>query len=478
MSANRLFSLECESLLRDTYTRVESGFVATRVAATLQTSTNTLRTTRNTPRLSGKIYWLLACLALVCGEVHFAQWTPRLVAQNPQVPQTDRWDTRVESEWNRTFDFGAGWTGGDGAGTVDLGRDRILWMFADSLVGEIDGSKHAAGTRMVNNVLAIQSFSGATKPDAGQFSFFWGDRNKKNPAAWCVPDPQYVRPTVELTHPKHPNGWYWPAGGAAVVGTVDPKLVLFCFHVGRTVEDRGVWSFKNVGGAMLVVDNPQEDPDAWQPRQVDLGFVVDADQVAGNKRLKETSWGMSCCSLVESEDNRWVLVFGNRQASKFNRELLVARVRPGEIEDTRCWEFFTGDQDNDRWSSDASLAVGIAERVAAEFSIHHLTSGETSRWVMVHSHALLGTGIYIRTAEHAWGPWSDPEKIYDVPDVAKSRNYFTYAAKAHPKVSPPGRLQISYVVNSTDFWEMLSDTSIYKPRFISINIEALFTEDK
>jgi len=45
-----------------------------------------------------------------------------------------------------------------------------------------------------------------------------------------------------------------------------------------------------------------------------------------------------------------------------------------------------------------------------------------------------------------------------------------YGAKAHPHLSAPGELLISYHVNTFDFWENFSagGVDIYRPRFIKL----------
>mgnify|MGYP000612110995 CR=1 FL=1 len=52
---------------------------------------------------------------------------------------------------------------------------------------------------------------------------------------------------------------------------------------------------------------------------------------------------------------------------------------------------------------------------------------------------------------------------------------FTYAAKGHPHLSAPGELLISYIVNSHDFTELVSNSSIYRPQFISVNLDPIVT---
>ncbi len=394
---------------------------------------------------------------------------------------------KIDAAWNKTFEkFKTGWTGGDGAGTIDLGDGRTVWLFGDSLIGTVKEGKHAAGTHMINNAIAIQKINDDRRPAADQFQFAWGAKDAAGkPTAWVVPDPQKVKPTVPITNKKYPHGWYWPAGGGCLIETAtkdkkQKKLITFMFHVGRTAQDRGVWSFKNIGGAMVVVDHPEKPVNQWKPRQLDLPFTVDIDQVElarkeSRKEVYETTWGMSC--LVEPASdrsgNKTVYIFGARQKTKFNRQLLVARVPASRIEDFKSWRFFAGEN---RWSKSASEAKPIANQMAAEFSVHVVAVDGKRKFVLIQSDPMLGTKIYARTADSPAGPWSKRIVLYDVPDVRKSKNYFTYAAKAHLELSPRGKLVVSYVVNSQDFWEMLRDASIYRPRFVTVSIKELFKE--
>src|SRR5262249_3339249 len=115
-------------------------------------------------------------------------------------------------ELTRRFERTAGWTGGDGAFTVPLGRERTLWLFADSWIGKVEGGRRV-GARMINNAAAWQSLSDLKAP----LRFFWGEGK--------APD--------ALLRPTRPGAWYWPGDGALVGG----KLYLTSKVVRR--QDKG-----------------------------------------------------------------------------------------------------------------------------------------------------------------------------------------------------------------------------------------------
>jgi hypothetical protein len=74
------------------------------------------------------------------------------------------------------------------------------------------------------------------------------------------------------------------------------------------------------------------------------------------------------------------------------------------------------------------------------------------------------------------GPWTDRTVIYRTPESNRP-NLFTYNAVAHPEFMDGESLLISYNVNSSNFADLFADTSIYRPRFIRVNLNDLFSND-
>jgi hypothetical protein len=144
--------------------------------------------------------------------------------------------------------------------------------------------------------------------------------------------------------------------------------------------------------------------------------------------------------------------------------LVVARVAVDKVEDFTQWRFRTADG----WSDQSQDAASLATYVTTEFSVTRLNAGEHPLWVLIQSEAWFGTRVMARTARSMFGPWSKAEPVYQVPNVDSNKKHFTYAAKAHPEISRPGELLVSYVVNSFDFGESSSNASIYRPRFVRV----------
>jgi hypothetical protein len=52
--------------------------------------------------------------------------------------------------------------------------------------------------------------------------------------------------------------------------------------------------------------------------------------------------------------------------------------------------------------------------------------------------------------------------------MSKDKRIFCYAAKAHPSQGTDDALMISYVANSYDVGQVITDASLYWPRFVNV----------
>jgi hypothetical protein len=92
---------------------------------------------------------------------------------------------------------------------------------------------------------------------------------------------------------------------------------------------------------------------------------------------------------------------------------------------------------------------------------------EDGRTILVYQ---LGNQVAIRIGESPTGPFNFYQIIYDCPEVKQNPNIFVYNAKAHPHLSKPGQLLISYNVNTFNLIDHFLDADIYRPRFITLEI--------
>ena len=378
-----------------------------------------------------------------------------------------------DAKWDAVFDRTSGWTGGDVVGSVDLGHGRVLWLFGDTWIGEVAEGAHSPGSRMANNSMGLHvgdSCKPGDPPAPSEIRFYWGKNDAAgHPTAWIVPDPLRVKGSTKTTDPEHPHGWYWPTGGAAVVlgPHGKPCLLVFLFHVGKAEGQAGVWAFKSLGGALAVIDNFDQPVEKWRVEQHDIPYAISTDMAKADTGLRETSWGMAALWQPADAKNApgGLYVYGIRNQSPLNRQLLLARVPADAVDQPGKWRFYA---DSGQWSGRLQDATPVAEDLVNELSVEEYVVEGRPLLIMVHSEPLLGRHIFVRTASRPEGPWTRPMPVYSVPEVDRRRTYFTYAAKGHLQLSRQGELLISYVVNSHDFRAMFQDATIYRPRFISI----------
>ncbi len=368
-------------------------------------------------------------------------------------------------EWDAAFTRTEGWTGGDAAGSVDLGNGRTLWMFADSWIGGVAEGKHAPGSHMINNAIAVHdsSFLGNCRvPRYKDISFYWGPADKKGkPTAWIIPE---IEP--EKT-------WYWFNGSGVVIPSPEGqnRLVMFLFKLTTRGEEGSAWNFQGIGSAMAIVDNFTVPPDKWKVRQVEIPYGAGFSSQPGDSLVRITNWGVSTWlpeGGIENESERRLYIYGIDDTNPWDKHLLLARVKPEDIEKLDMWEYYAGEKE---WSSGMDDAISIAGGMVSELSVDEYSENGKMTLILTQSEPMFGKRILVRTASNPEGPWSDPEPVYTVPGLDRGKDYFTYAAKGHLHLSCNGELLISYIINSNSFWDMAGDASIYRPRFVRVPVE-------
>ena len=374
-------------------------------------------------------------------------------------------------EWDAVFSRTEGWTGGDVAGTIDLGDGRTVWVFGDSWIGKVSGGKHAPGSHMINNAIGVQhssSLGRARAPRYDEIKFFWGPLNKKKkPTAWIIPQTQAE------------NRWYWASGGGVVIPGPNrqSRLIVFLFLITKRGEQDSTWNFKQIGTAMAIIDNAQEPAEKWNVRQLAIPYTIGEDQANRNSAVRETNWGV--CAFLrtqrnESGTNTYLYIYGIYDAQSTNKQLMLARVPAVDFEKLDHWRFYAG---QGRWSSRMCDAVHITDNMASELSIDEYIENTRSTFLMVHSEQLLGRRIMVRSAPNPEGPWSEPKSVYTVPGLDRGKDYFTYSAKGHLYLSRKNELLVTYIINANNFWDMAADAVIYRPRFIRVPLDHVLPQN-
>lgn len=350
-------------------------------------------------------------------------------------------------EFNKLFEQTEGWIGGDGAYSVALTKDRTLWLFSDTWVGQVRDGKRQAAT-MVNNSAAWQDGQG--KDAKVRFFVKMPPNNQTKPATEnAKPKP------IALLIPDEEQSWFWLQAGAIA----KERLSLFVSRIEKTKEP-GAFGFREIGRELATIANPQDEPTSWRATRQKIPFAIyEADR-------------QLCFGAAILAEGEYFYVYGTDETRKKpfpERSSIVARVAQEKIADFSSWRFYHGGQWGDDWKQAEHLAKGLA----AEYSVSLLPGTEKSgvkQFALVYTESGLSDKILLRTATAPQGPWSDSQVVFQCPEMALDKKVFSYAAKAHPMLSSDGELIISYVVNSFDFWQVFKDAQLYWPRFVRVPI--------
>jgi hypothetical protein len=350
-------------------------------------------------------------------------------------------------EWTALFDRTSGWTGADGIFSIPASgvntpgtasQTTTTFLFADTVIGEVrpDG-RRVSGARIVNNTLA--TLHGGT-PDPSQIEFHWRTEGGQ-PRSVVVPE----------TPEAGPGTWYWNQDGV-VIGNTLHSLFL------RVGPAPGAFPFEIVGVALVSITVGEGLP--TDVRQRDTPFFRPDQPGRGNIQFGAGIMTNTAAAGAPHPDG-YFYVYGVQNDPR--KKLLVARVRPEHFEDFDRWRFWDGET----WNPSLDAAEPVTDRISNELSVTPLTDG---RYLLVFQLDALAPSVAVRVGESPVGPWGEVERVYRAPEVDGDPNTFVYNAKAHPHLSAPGELLVSYNVNTFDFWgAFFADASLYRPRFIRLS---------
>ena len=159
----------------------------------------------------------------------------------------------------------------------------------------------------------------------------------------------------------------------------------------------------------------------------------------------------------------YIYIYGT-QNDPLIKQLVAARVKPGHIADFDQYEYYNGTE----WTPHIEDSAPLTGRVSSELSVTPLPDG---RYILVFQEDTLGQFVDVKIGNSPVGPWGQPIQIYHCPEPGMLKDVYTYNAKAHPSLSAPGELLISYNVNTFNFLDHFNHADIYHPRFIRLKLK-------
>ncbi len=376
----------------------------------------------------------------------------RSVADNSNLT-TLKYRVEEAKLWTDIFKRNSGWFGADGIFAVPLnGKENIslsdtsenmIW-FSDSMVGDIVDGKPKNSTTLHNTVAFIKG----GEPKKNSIQFHW-DKDGKGEAK-----------TVFTPHTpsSKPGDYYW-LGDGFVNTEKDNTTYIFAYRM-HNIDSKDDWSFRLMGTNVIAIPAGSRPPFKNQ-RQFETPLVFHVTNA-----MDDGSFGAGIFVNIKragaANPDGYVYVYGVKGKEK---NLVVARVLPKQFEELDKWRFWDGKG----WSRDMRSVASLTSNVSNELSVSPLPDG---RYVLVFQLNGMSSTVAMCLGASPVGPFGPAIKLYECPEGKENKNYFTYNAKAHPSLSKPGELLISYNVNSFDFPnELQKNPNLYRPRFIKLKFE-------
>ena len=393
---------------------------------------------------------LLLFSLLACQNKPSEQASDDTTTHAAQDPYAFEFSTEAAPEWTELFYRKSGWFGADGIFSIPLtgvdvpgnqGNTETLLVFSDTYIGEVgEDNAPLPGNTMVNNTVAY--IDGLT-PTREHIRFHYHRDSDGRPATFFVPDNANAR-----------EGQYYWLGDGFVNQELDDKLHLFAYHVSMTGP--GVFDFAVANVSLLTIPDARKPPfegyeQVTTPLHINNDIVGEGDLGAGV--LVNTAWAGA------PDPDGFVYVYGCVGAAK---QLVAARVRPAQFEDFDQWQYWTGDQ----WSADITQIGGITDNLSNELSVTPLNDG---RYLLTFQVMGISDKVGVRVGQSPVGPFGPIIEVWTTPEINEPPGLLPYNAKAHPNLSQPGELLISYNTITADFWnDIQKNAHIYRPRFIKL----------
>jgi len=324
-----------------------------------------------------------------------------------------------------------GWYGGDGAYSIKLDEERILWLFGDTFVAREEGKKDRVDMDVVlGTTLAI---SACSVNNEFQIQYYLKKKNEK-----------FVSSFGE-------NEWLWPQDPFIVSNVLYISLIA----VIPTDKKGELFNFKITGHKLArIKDFSATDPRGWNLDYIDLTPAIPQEVTAfATTSIVHDDYVYFYPFYAYSKDA--VNVLGN----------ILARIPVSKLDNPMgAIEYFTKEG---TWQNklNPALVKVVLDAGVSELSVRYHAADK--KWIAVYlSTQNKGDKLLYQIADEPEGPWSEPKVLgVKVPEVDPhstlyDKNSFCYAGKEHIEFSRNRNLVVTYVCNSAE--DMKSQTSFIR----------------
>jgi hypothetical protein len=329
-------------------------------------------------------------------------------------------DLALDQRWREFGDTSGqgGWAGADGTYSTPLPDGLDAWLYNDTFLGPVNADESLPSTaEFIHNSLVL------TTPGARRILTTVDGGTRQAPQSLVGPTPS--PPTPQGTD----SYWYWNTDGIVDRG----HLYVFEAKIGPT-DSPPPFDFGQTGMAIATFSLP--------------GLRLQS--VTPTYGGADVSWGVQLL-----REGPWIYIYGVASGSD-GKEMYLARTTSGGL--TGHWQFDTGTG----WSADPADAAPLLGDVGASFGVSRV-DGE---YVLATTDSYLDPQIYLYTAPTPAGPFTGGTEIYDPPQAGGET--YTYNVAAHPELTSPGQLVLSYNVNSFDLSDLYANINNNRARFITV----------
>ncbi len=329
-----------------------------------------------------------------------------------------------------------GYMGADAALSIPLGDGRTIWLFGDTLIGQMnDGIRRIQA--MPRNTAALQH-PGPPTPDS--IEWFHGANNTP-------------RDFLRLPETEH-GKWFWPGTGISL----GRQLLILGYGV---VYQKGEWealSFRPVDGWMMRVPDTSGSPADWKIHARPMPYPVG------------DTWLCSACHA----EPPWLYLMGvsrRRDPLLGDSSAVLARVDLESLFDyrrTATFEFWNASPAGKAWETQPGEPAALYHPGVSEASIYF--DAPRQRFIATTYYATR-PDFFLTFAPTLTGPWTPPATILRVENSNPPEGPLSYALRIHPHLaSNPDELVVTHVVNPRTLSELVRQPDLYYPRFHRIDL--------
>lgn len=353
----------------------------------------------------------------------------------------------AQPHWDNLFNRKQGWSGADGIYSIPLNSvesleensdKQTLLLFSDTFISRVDEHNKRHNNQMVNNTWAIMR---GGSPANDKIEFFYKKEADGSAGTQFIPNKAYAKE----------KDYFWLMDGIAIGSEV------YIFAIRLTEDKSHLYNFKLLGVSLL------------KTRVTGNGFLEliaekETPFFFKDSEGQETVFGQAIMPFTKQAGyaygDGYIYIYAP-QGSSFGKKMLVARVLPQNLEDFSQWRYWNGE----KWCDDMYAAAAITDGISQEFSV---TPIAPSKFIAVFEN---DQKVAIRYGRTPIGPFGPMEFIYTCPEGKGDADRFVYNAKAHPHLSQPNSLLISYNVNCHTVERHDEEADLYRPRFIKLEME-------